>query len=319
MGVGIGTRTTLAPSVNVVASAVLLATLAEFLVGRLGVNAVATMPKEGDVIQLYLNLATAGAAVTRFAHLLTIGVTAFVAIGWLRQSVRSAALAVPLLALVQLSAVLLVWPPGLTLLLGFEVTFMVVLGMTLWRLARSSSTSVKLLAGLLAGTYAATTYFRAAPLVREVLRLPGLAPFAGEALAAAEALAVVTSAVVFVVFRSAQTLEERGAARWLIIPSILAAGFALAFSRAPWVTAVATTWTLGFSLWLPWPLYSVAIWLYAYTAVQLIAKRRWTGIGLVLVLLAGLVPRPPYEILLATLGLAWLIPDAGLSISGTRE
>jgi hypothetical protein len=105
--------------------------------------------------------------------------------------------------------------------------------------------------------------------------------------------------------------------RW-IAPVVLALAFT-AGNIADWVadqgfTAVFTTWSLGFYLFLPWPVYAVGIALFAYAVLTCFAKgddktpfaNSNTGLGLLLLLYAGYQLQLPYQHLLALLSLMLL-------------
>jgi type IV secretory pathway TrbD component len=105
--------------------------------------------------------------------------------------------------------------------------------------------------------------------------------------------------------------------RW-IAPLVLAMAFT-AGNIADWVadqgfTGVFTTWSLGFYLFLPWPVYAVGISLFAYAVLTCFSKgedktpfaNRNTGLGLLLLLYAGYQLQLPYQHLLALLSLLLL-------------
>ncbi|HYP41710.1 MAG TPA: hypothetical protein VEX13_15235 [Chloroflexia bacterium] len=105
--------------------------------------------------------------------------------------------------------------------------------------------------------------------------------------------------------------------RW-IAPAVLALAFT-AGNIADWVadqgfTGVFTTWSLGFYLFLPWPVYAVGIALFVYAVFTCFSRRddktpfanRNTGLGLLLLLYAGYQLQLPYQHLLALLSLMLL-------------
>lgn len=74
-------------------------------------------------------------------------------------------------------------------------------------------------------------------------------------------------------------------------------------------TGVITTWSLGFNLVWPWPLYAVALALILYTLITCLTApngNRNTGLGLLFLLLAGYTLQLPYQHLLAILSLLLL-------------
>jgi len=77
---------------------------------------------------------------------------------------------------------------------------------------------------------------------------------------------------------------------------------------------VFTTWSVGFNLFLPWPLYAVANALFTYSVLTCFSKREGksafananTGLGLLLIVFAGYNLQLPYQHLLAVLSLMLL-------------
>jgi hypothetical protein len=137
-------------------------------------------------------------------------------------------------------------------------------------------------------------------------------------------LVAVAAPVGFFVAVAGRTGEWRRARRWLA-PLFLALLFAAgsiadaAFNQG--FTAIFTNWSLGFNLSWPWPLYAVALALYAYSVLTCFSgeaspeKGRQprssyanpnTGVGLLVLLLAGLFLQLPYQHLLACLSLLLL-------------
>jgi hypothetical protein len=79
-------------------------------------------------------------------------------------------------------------------------------------------------------------------------------------------------------------------------------------------TGVFTTWSVGFNLFLPWPLYAVALALFTYGVLTCFARsvgksayaNANTGLGLLLIVFAGYNLQLPYQHLLAVLSLMLL-------------
>jgi hypothetical protein len=109
----------------------------------------------------------------------------------------------------------------------------------------------------------------------------------------------------------------RNGRRW-IAPVILALLFSAGnvadtiFNQG--FTGVFTTWSLGLNLIWPWPIYSVALALFAYSVLTALSRdgsdagyaNPNTGVGLILLLFAGFTLQIPYQHLLALLSLLLL-------------
>lgn len=105
--------------------------------------------------------------------------------------------------------------------------------------------------------------------------------------------------------------------RW-ILPIVLAVGFAggsIADILAnTGFTGVFATWSLGFNLFLPWPIYAVALALFAYSVLTCFASEPAkaayatpnTGLGMLLLLFAGYSLQLSYQHLVAVLAIALL-------------
>lgn len=131
-------------------------------------------------------------------------------------------------------------------------------------------------------------------------------------------LAVVLAPFAFFAAIAVPGAQWRHPRRW-ILPVLLALLFS-AGSIADWVfnqgfTGVFTTWSLGINLTWPWPLYSVALALYAYSLLTCFARKAReqgeyanpnTGAGLLFLLLAAYNLQIPYQHLLAVLALLLL-------------
>ena len=114
-----------------------------------------------------------------------------------------------------------------------------------------------------------------------------------------EALAVIAGLAVPVVFRPGWHVKTAAL-------SLLLAALWSAFMWArPWTLATLVMWNTGFSLWLPPPLYAVALGFFVYTLLALAqegASAQGTAIGLLLIAAAGLkLDYTPYA-LMALLG-----------------
>ena len=84
-------------------------------------------------------------------------------------------------------------------------------------------------------------------------------------------------------------------------------------------TSILALWTTGLSLFLPLPLYLLALGLYLLTAVACLrnGKDFWVGAGLLLLLLAGYMPEATYDHLLVLLGVAFAAGASGLASPST--
>ncbi len=123
---------------------------------------------------------------------------------------------------------------------------------------------------------------------------------------AAEALAVLAA---FLLLASAARSSRLG-----VRAALLGLVPALALLAAWWVngaiTGILVIWTAGLRLYLPIPVYVLALWAFATAAAAWYPKQRWRAAGLVLLLVAGVTLGNTYQQALALVGLALLTEGA---------
>lgn len=161
---------------------------------------------------------------------------------------------------------------------------------------------------LLAGGYLCYFYFKLSNILfQEGLADPeGKAGLGGvEALSLGELLILLNGLVIFMAygwpsFRGA--LSRRRITRSLLLPSLLTLAFISACLVNSYMVPMLTIWSLGFTLYLPLPLYGVALFLFSFTAFDCLARQRCIGYGLAFIFVAGYALALPYQILLAVLG-----------------
>ena len=143
----------------------------------------------------------------------------------------------------------------------------------------------------------------------------GLAVGSTDILRFGELAAVLTPMAFF----AAVTLpgEWRVGKRWiapLLLSLALAAGNIADIATDSGYTGVFSIWSVGFTLWLPWPIYAVSIGLFLYAVLTCFAhKAGSTGygdgnvaMGMLLILYAGYNLQLTYQHLLVVLALALL-------------
>jgi hypothetical protein len=200
------------------------------------------------------------------------------------------------------------------------ITFNLLSGVAMWwvalsfALSRQTEPAQRVAVLLIALSYSGWLYYV----------LQQQAPNAGMGFAGApvfvrdlgEMAAIVSTAALFWAI-AVPNGQWRHWGRW-IAPAILALAFT-AGNIADLVadqgfTAVFTTWSLGFYLFLPWPVYAVGIALFAYAVLTCFSRgddktplaNRNIGLGLLLLLYAGYQLQLPYQHVLAVLSLLLL-------------
>lgn len=262
-----------------------LAALADWLIGRTLTRLAIFMPKSPLVIAAYQALGFAG----QFAVTLTsvLALCGLGALAWqMFRSRQSFALPVVLLSLLALSLALLVVAPTGPLLLGYHLFLMaavLLLGRQVWEGKAS-------LAQRAAGTGVALVVvfgesYQLLPALYETLRWPGPPPFASAFFNWGEALMVLSSMALWWAY-------GRGAPRraWLAAALPALAFVALRFAN-PAMTGIIAIWSLGLTLYLPWPLYALSLWLSGVTVIQAWRQDHAAGWAILLLMAGGYAPQ----------------------------
>jgi hypothetical protein len=164
--------------------------------------------------------------------------------------------------------------------------------------------------------YACYQYYALSHVLYRMLDYTTVPPLAVPALRLGEGLVVVAGAAAFWAWGARRWRQAgfAGASFSAAAVVIVAAG-----SLAPAATtSILSLWTTGLSLFLPLPLYLLALGLYLLTIVACLRSGEgfWAGAGLLLVLLAGYMPEATYDHLLLLLGVAFL---SGVMTWAARE
>lgn len=170
---------------------------------------------------------------------------------------------------------------------------------------------------LLAGSYLCYFYFK----LSNILFQEGLADLGGkaalggvEALSLGELLILLNGLLIFVGYgwpalRGA--LSRRRMTQSLLLSSLLTLAFISACLVNSYMVPMLTIWSLGFTLYLPLPLYAVALFLFSFTAFDCLAQKRHIGYGLAFIFVAGYALALPYQTLLAVLGTSLIGLEGG--------
>jgi len=130
-----------------------------------------------------------------------------------------------------------------------------------------------------------------------------------------ELAAVLTPVALFVAM--ALPHEWRVGKRWIapvLLSLAVAAGNIADIATDSGYTGVFSIWSVGFTLWLPWPIYAVSIGLFLYAVLTCFARKvkpggygdANIGLGMLLILFAGYNLQLTYQHLLVVLAFALL-------------
>ncbi len=283
-----------------------LAVTAEVLlfrvVSRVGIH----IPKDGLVLTVYSRLTQLGSFSFNLATLLA-GVCVVVAAMSLMTSGRSFSrhtlLPGWLLVLVAEAAVFAALPPSESARLVFGLTA----ATTMALVALSAERHQEVIA-VSAAAFLLAAYYTLANLAVTVLGATQAAPFSSDSVRLGEALVPVAALAVFIAWGPSLRPHVIRRHPWrYLLPTLAVTIVAAAFFAPGSTSSILSLWTTGLSLYLPFPLYVLALWLYALTFAHcLVTGRTQVAAALVLLFAAGLSLETTYQWLLAVLALLTL-------------
>ncbi|MBI4496665.1 MAG: hypothetical protein HY689_02040 [Chloroflexi bacterium] len=281
--------------------ALLVAVLVEVAFLRLALRLGQALPPDERLGRVFSGLATLGLAAQNFAVLLGVAVLAGLCWRQVRLPGVRRRLSGALLLAAGLSTLgLALGPSSPGMMIAASLLAFVAMG-TVWYTAPvlSGGRPSRRWLGLALVGYGALAYHYSAQAASSLgLAVAWTAPayFVAEAAAVAAAVALVP------LLRPRWQLSRAMAVS--LLPAILLA----ALWVRPWTIASLTVWTFGFTLFLPAPVYALALWSFLYTVSALVRggpEDRRLALGLTFIALAGLKLDYSYFALLALLGVGF--------------
>ena len=331
-----------------------LAALADWLITRTLARSAIFMPKSPPVLLVYQVLTLAGQFASVLAALL-----ALLGMGWLAWQLRHAfkgMLSGGLMALAGLSLVFLLLSPGGWSAVTYHLLFMAALVGLIWAGLGSTTPVERKIALLLpALALAAGALYQMMQSLYTALQWPGPAPLATALFNAGEFLAVLTplgfwwasrrdvgqgvispgqisspkvKSTSYAEFTPPPEAGEKDRKRddagtsrphhlYAVIPALI---FVAVYFLNPAMTGILTIWSTGLSLYLPWPLYALSLWLAGMVLLR--SRGQGTPVGLALLLLAagGYAPQLSTQVFFGLIGLAMIVPGSPQnSLDGSRQ
>ncbi len=282
------------------------AALADWLITRTLTRLAIFMPKSPLVIAAYEALTLIGQLAFSFTSLL-----ALVTVGWIAfrqwRARREFGLSFILLGLLAFSLLFLVAPSEGWLAVGYHLLVITAVGMIGWKtwggaggINRKIAWSFPALALVAGGGY------QLDHALFEAMRWPGPPLFATAIFNAGELLVILSPFGFWWAYRQVGHASRR------TLPYGLAALPTLAFSAAhlvnPAMTGIIAIWSTGLTLYLPWPLYAVSLWLIGWLTVS--RRRSAAPVVWAILLLAagGYAPQLSTQVFLGLIAL-WLLAD----------
>jgi len=282
-----------------------LAALADWLITRTLTRSAIFVPKSPPVITAYEALGLIG----QWAFTLT-SLLALVAVGWmafrLLRARRGIVLPITLLGLLALSLLFVVIPPGGWLAVDYHLLVIAAAGLIGWGMwTRAGGGGRKIAWVFPALALLAGEALQLNQALFGAMRWPGPPPGAMTLFNLGELFAVLS--MVGLWWAYCWYPGQDG-----IRPYVLAALPALAFSAAhlinPAMTGIVAIWSTGLTLYLPWPVYAVSLWLAG--VVVFASLRRGDAVGWAVLLLAagGYAPQLSTQVFLILIAL-WLLSE----------
>lgn len=292
------------------------AALADWLITRTLTRLAIHMPKSPPILAAYQVLTWVGQWASTLAGLLALIVAAWLVRHHLR---RAPALALVLLGVIALNLLFLVIPPSGWLAVaghGLVIIAVVMMGCAAWRemgvLKQRLAWAAPALA-LIAGAL-----HQLGPALLRALRQPGPPPLAIALFNFGELLVVITPLIVWWAF-----VGERGETKspglayvWAALP---AAAFITARILDPAMTGILAIWSVGLTLYLPWPLYAVSLWLAGASILLLWRNAPTVGGALLLLAAGGYAPQLSHQLFLNLIGLWLLTQPVGPAVSASAQ
>ncbi len=288
----------------------LAAVLAETLLLRIVVRVGVHVPKHDIFTGLFESASTLGSLAFNFASVLALVLLAIV-LTFVIANKRSRAFS-PLIAILSMALFLGLFltlvtnTPEADALFGVAAALLAVTILIVAVRTCHLTPAVTIALGLMVAAYLSYEYYTLSYVFYRILDYAAIPPLSLDALRLGEALAMVAAGAGFLAWGLPRwgTIGRAGAA---IVAVVLLALTAAGLSPVS-TMAILALWTTGVSLFLPFPIYLLALALFLLTIVACFRDRDayWIATGLLLVLLAGYMAESTYQHLLFLLGIFFL-------------
>lgn len=277
-----------------------VAALADWLITRTLTRTAIFMPKPPPIIALYQALTLFGQLAFTLVGLLSL--TTAIWITWrLWQKQRLPGLPLVLLILIALSLV------GLFVALtGWMVVLQVTLRMIMvliigWDVRLDPRGRVGWIVPALAIWFGELHQWL--PAWYTALHWPGPPPLTEQLFNLGELFVVLTPGALW--WAAGYPRQATFARRnwWAVVPAL---AFVAAHAINPAVTGIITIWSTGLTLYLPWPLYALGLWLAGVLVSESVSRNRPAGWAILLLAAGGYTPQLSTQVLISLTAL-WLL------------
>lgn len=288
-----------------------LAALVDWLLTRTLTRLAIFVPKTPTLIDAYTILNFVGQVGSSLAGLLAV-----VGLGWIivHEWRCSTSLWLPVLlaAKLGLALVFLIVAPSAWMLITTYLLTLIVISL----LIRASGTQptpgdetgpLSIVLAVPALALSLGELFHLIPVLYRLLGWSGPPSFTLALFNLGELFAVLTPLVFWWMWGRAAT---RGA--WLG-GFLLALTYAAIYLTSPAMTGTIVIWSTGMTLYLPWPLYVLSLWLAATTVLACMQRQRVIAVSLLLLAAGGYVPQFSVQIFFSLIAL-WILVYAGEAV-----
>ena len=295
------------------------AALADWLIGRTITRSAIFMPKSPLVIGVYQSLGVAGQVAATLTGLLTLGALGWIA--WREWRARHASvLPAALIGLVAFSFAALFVAPSRWFAVARHLLTLAVVGTLAgraWHGSDSVSRRIAVLLPALAMLFGAL--YQAVMALSQALQQPDPPSFTGAFFDTGELLVVLAPVLLWWTDR----LTGRGGRSAYVLAAFPALAFSAIHLVNPAMSGILSIWSIGLTLYLPWPLYAVSLWLAGVTVIASLRRDNPVGWAILLMATGGYTPQLSTHVFLGLTGL-WLLalPKAQAAVicsSGARR
>ena len=286
------------------------AVLAETLLLRIVVRVGVHVPKHDVFTGLFEMASTFGSLAFNFASVLALILLTLV-LTFMIASKRSRAFS-PLIAFLSVALFLGLFltlvtnTPEADALFGVAAALLAITILIAAVRTSDLTPAVAIALGLIVAAYLSYEYYTLSYVFYRILDYAAIPPLSLDALRLGEALAMVAAGAVFFAWGLPRwgTIGRAGAA----VVAVVLLTLTVAGLSPVSTMAILALWTTGISLFLPFPIYLLALALFLLTIVACFRDRDGSRIaaGLLLVLLAGYMAESTYQHLLFLLGIFFL-------------
>ncbi|MFN8454038.1 MAG: hypothetical protein U0401_05075 [Anaerolineae bacterium] len=304
-----------------------LAAVADWLLSRTFTRAAIFMPKPPVVIVIYQALNLAGQVVATLVGLLCLAMLTWIA--WREWRLRRTAwLPLVLLGQVGFNLSFLISAPSAGWMIANQLLSLIAVGLIVWPAwwasqddsGRATSAKAshlgwndpKLIALLLpALAFLAGRFYQVIPALYVALQWPGPSPLTEPLFNLGELLVGLSTVGLWYAYGRLASWRI-----WLAaaLPAATVSAF---YWLNPALAGTLAIWSTGLTLYLPWPLYALSLWLAGATVIVSLRRGNPAGWAILLLAAGGYAPQLSVQVFLGVIAL-WIlaqpvIPLAGLS------